>query len=215
METTKPINPYLDLIPGELLVDRSWRAWGVQSLAWDYIETILDVAAQHRLQEFKALCRLLRKMKYEYDHFRQYVIPIQILKDEDERGIDYEDAIKSDLRKAVFAVDFALMKDRVARDVLPEALLRAVLEAWLVMCALEKYAEKVDGELKAYWEECPKLVCLFDPTVDAIPLVGKFLRGYENRVKPIIEMNAGILMNRIVTADYFNIPQEGDKLPTE
>lgn len=44
------------------------------ALAWDYTDTVLNLAAQMKIQETKALSRAVRQLKREYDQYRSGII---------------------------------------------------------------------------------------------------------------------------------------------
>lgn len=199
-------------IPGDRLVDRSWRAWGLQSLFWDYVDTVLDVCVLQHRDDKKKICREIRERQRHYAKFRNENVPSWLAEDEDGRGLLFEEKIKSDLVKQSYVVDLILGKMLLSQN--DKDLARAVAMATIMLRVLILYGTETDTEFRKYWKEFPTLGVLFDETVSMIALLPKVAPKISQALRAAsVDLCVRILLNRLKTADYFNIPSEYEKLP--
>lgn len=65
----------------------------IAEVAWDYADTILDIAAYMKLSETKRLCRAIKELRREYDHARYKIINDQWRKSETENMIMFQETL--------------------------------------------------------------------------------------------------------------------------
>ncbi len=113
-------------------------------IAWDYADTVCDIAAQMRVDKLKKPCRLLRDLRRRYDSFRQRFLPPDHLRQEARHAQAFLDGNADVLRWFN-----STLTDRI-RSIQPDLdprylyLLLAAYQAIAVVKAIKMYAADAD-----------------------------------------------------------------------
>lgn len=209
-------NGYLtSVVPKERLIDdlpqQELCLWGLRlfaliNLSWDYIDTILQVCSNHRMDETKRLARRVRELKREYDQFR-ICGPVDgsFEKAETRHGLIIEEIYEGDFDR-LFA-SLTLEADRRKLTGGGRELFIAVHQALALMDAVRMYARWCDRQMASHgvWQtDCCMVQQQF---LDLFPLIPQFLPGVL-RNPAFHETSARIIANRLHT---FGEPIGGGK----
>lgn len=101
----------------------------IAEIAWDYADTILDIAAMMRLHETKKLCRAIKDLRIEYNRKRFEVIDDNWRKSETENMIMFQET----LSKEYFGKIYGTFKDKLMQTY-PELETNSVMLIASVYC---------------------------------------------------------------------------------
>lgn len=150
----RPRKRTLDDVPQRELFLRAVKIFIAASLAWDYAETALDLAAQRRLYDTKKLCREIRALRADYDRTRAQDLDREHIENETDLGLLFER-----VHKPVFDRLFHSLMNEVRADgrlSVEDALLaEAVLAALTTLDALSAYAGECDAFVRDYYPSAP------------------------------------------------------------
>lgn len=211
--TKEPKSTTVEDVPGELLVESSWKAWGLQVLYWDYVDSICDICTRQKRAEFKRDVRTLRELKRGFEHFRCYTVPQWLKEDEDDRAFVFEDNVRKDLEKHRYALDMVIAKRTSSDD--DRELLVAYGEALALQYALITYAGEMNQEIAKYWEDVPPLSLLFEETLTSISVVRRLHPAglLSDKDLDCVRFTGSVLAKRLKGADYLKVPKPDDKFP--
>lgn len=135
-----------DVVDRDTLTLWAAKLYTLHNLAWQYIETILDIACQMRIRETKPLIRKIRELHLEYDRFRARSIDGEHCRHETDMAESFEDWLAKDLRKLFYALDFEVSKMDIVAGQRP--LVIAVHQAMAMLEAVKIYARRRDKEIR-------------------------------------------------------------------
>ena len=131
----------------KLIATLATKLYALQSLAWDYIDTVLDLCIQEQIEETKKHARKIRKYKRDYDQFH-----MQMGKDyrdnEAEQGLRFEEIFREDFKRMNNMIDHELGRHHYKGE--QRMLMRAVFQAAILICTVLKYGLQVDDELRKH-----------------------------------------------------------------
>lgn len=81
------------LLTSEDLFRMAYVPFVVAGLVWDYVDSVLGLAAQMRIAELKPLCRAVRRLRADYDRQRSLFFDATHIAREQENMIVYEDGV--------------------------------------------------------------------------------------------------------------------------
>ena len=186
----------VDVVPPRVLVDWALRLYTLTNLAWQYIDTVLDISVQMRQPETKKLVRAVRQIRREYDQFRAKSVDDESARKETERTELFEDIHSEDFRKLFFGLENEVGKLGLKpqhRD-----LLVATQQALTVMDSVKVYARRLDEKMRReYSLFCPDCSLV---QVEFLRLYGLIPQFAGDCYRPDIEarrLTARILANRV------------------
>ena len=189
----------IDAVPVEVNLDMSFRLFALMNLAWDYVDTLCDLCIAGRITDTKPLVRRIRELKRDYDKFRWRVKDEDSERQEEERGLFIEDALKDDLKKLQYGLENEIAK----LDLTPKSfdLVLATQQAMTLMDAVKVYARRCDKVIQSYnvWvSDC----CLVLPQFMALfRLVPQFAGDCYRSDLAVRKLSAGIIANKIQTLE--------------
>lgn len=101
----------------------------IAEIAWDYADTILDIAAMMRLHETKKLCRAIKDLRIEYNRKRFEVIDDNWRKSETENMIMFQETLSHEY----FGKIYVTFKDKLVQTY-PELETNSVMLIASVYC---------------------------------------------------------------------------------
>lgn len=118
----------------------------LENLAWQYIDTILDILVQMKLKVVRPVTCRIREIKTEYDRFRARCIDKSHVLKESNLAENFNDYLGEDLGRLFYALDFEVSRMDIIREQRP--LLIAVYQAITILEALRIYARQIDDEIR-------------------------------------------------------------------
>lgn len=182
-------------VPEEYLVEWSIRLFALMNLAWDYVDTILDLCIQMRIIETKPLCRTIRELKRDYDRFRWNCMLGDRLQEEQDSALEFENLFTKDFRLLTLNLETEIKQLDLNQDY--KSLVIAVQQALTLIDAVKIYAKRCDNAMReiGVWT-CD--YCLvqteFLKMAEIIPLFAG--DSYQPNLK-IRKLTAQILANRL------------------
>lgn len=190
----RPVN-LADELPEEFLMDCSFKLFILQNLAWDYVETILDVCAQQKIKDTKPLVRTVRDLRRRYEIFRCRCVDSKHTAKETAAALRFESEVADDLKRFHNAVGIDSSRIDLSSDA--RVLISAVQDAMLILDAIKIYARSLDREIAAMgiWTcDC----CLVQEEVlklySLIPLFGGDCYEVTSKSR---SLSAAIIVNRL------------------
>lgn len=159
-------------IPGDVLNDIGCKLYGLCSLAWDYIDTILDLCAEMRLSVTKPLCRTIRGLKRDYDRFRHRHLGGKGSLQETERGMTIEETLQKDFDKLYYALYNEVSKLKLTES--HRRLVIAVQQAMTVLDAVRIFSRQCDEIPPRYGLPRRRDAFLQDEVEALYPLIPQF-----------------------------------------
>lgn len=131
----------LDL-PQERIAGMAVRLYMLGYLAWDYADTVVNIAAQQKRDETKKLCRAVRLLKREYDRSRNSSLRDADLLKERELAEMFEELCSTHMTRLCNGID----ADKRIASLNPDgrAIVKSVYMAMAVIGAMQQYAAEGD-----------------------------------------------------------------------
>ena len=131
----------LDL-PRERIAGMAVRLYMLGYIAWDYADTVVNIAAQQKRDETKKLCRTVRELKREYDRSRNASLRDADLQKERELAEMFEAICAPHMTRLCNAIDadnhIALL------DPDGRMIVKSVYMAMAIIGAMQQYATEGD-----------------------------------------------------------------------
>lgn len=137
----------IDDIDNQLLTEWSVKLFLLMNLTWGYVDTILNLCSQMKIQEVKKQCRAIKEWKRRYLQFRQSFVCDAEDRNETDRGEWFEETFSADFDKLFNGIDN--LSNVVSRNNNHKLLIVAVQQAMTLIDAVKKYARYIDREIKA------------------------------------------------------------------
>lgn len=189
-----------DAVPRDILLHWAANLYTLMNLAWDYVETVLDVVIQMRVTETKPLVRRIRELKREYDRFRSRALDSRAERNERECAEAFEDFVQKHLSRLFNALEFETMKQDIRKDY--ATLVIAVQQAMTILDTVSLYARKCDKEIREKYKVAVPDMCMvqkeFLPLYNLIP---QFAGDCYDKNLPARKLTAGILINELSKTD--------------
>lgn len=183
-------------IPQKELVYRAIKLFILGSLAWDYADSVLDMAAQRKMGgHFKKVSREIRALRRDYDSLRGQDLDEHHLQIEQRCVEQFEDINKSNIRKLCYGLLNEIRRQgNLDRD--DELFVEAVQMAMTVLDALLMYAEQCDKFIRTYYPAAPHSM-LNDHFRRLHELLPVYVKDYCNPDSQSRFISARILLNEI------------------
>ncbi|MBD5302297.1 MAG: hypothetical protein HDS16_04790 [Bacteroides sp.] len=185
----------IEVVPDEILVDMSTRLFALMNLAWDYVDTILDICISLRISETKPLVRRIRELKCDYDRFRWPCIGKTLEKDEENLGLEIEEKLSVDFYRLFNGVEHEVNKLSLTQE--HKTLVIATQQALTLMDAVKIYARRCDKKIASYdvWVcDCCMVQTDFMKLYPLIPLFAGDC--YQPNISAR-KLSAGIIANKL------------------
>lgn len=155
----RKVKTYED-VPTFIRLSNSYKICALISLAWDYIDTVLDSATRQRISALKSSTRKIREHLADYTHHLKQFLNSVALRKEFHRGLMVECMVKDSLK--TFRASIA---DHIASHDLTEdhqELLEAVYDAEVVVRAVFRLwdcmSDQATNEFRAYISEGSSII---------------------------------------------------------
>ena len=184
----------VDDVPAKELVSLTARTYVLCALAWDYVDTVLNIAARQRVG--KKVSREVRALKRDYDQQRASSLSDKDVAAEMELALNFEDIVRNDLSRLSFALANETSRRRLDAD--RRELHAAVYAAITVMRAVRIWSGKAEALLIRYRVpvNARGMTTVFDSFVALFGVIPKFL-GNEYAPPADCDTTARILANRM------------------
>lgn len=182
-------------VPDELLVEWSYKLFALINLAWDYVDTVCNLAAGMKLEPTKPLVRTVRGLKREYDRFRWGVFGSRDEINETNGGLRFEEKFKADFGRLLNGIELEVNKLDLNAD--HRLLVIAVQQAMTLMDAVKVYARRCDKQMAdmGVWVcDCCMVQTEF---LKLFPLMPQFAGDCYQGVIEARRLSSGILANRL------------------
>lgn len=141
----------LTRVPLPELHEKSTKLFALMNLAWDYVDTVLDLCLLYRVDGTKAHSRRIKACRRDYDSFRKCAVSggsVQYFNSETERGLRFEELFKDDFRKLTFAISNRLSRLRIkGREA---EIATAVMQSLALVRAVAGYSAVCDDMFRRY-----------------------------------------------------------------
>lgn len=151
---SKPRRGSLDDVPQTELAYMTVKIYFVGALAWDYTDTVLDIASQMKISETKKLSRTIRELRRNYDRLRAIDLDAEHIRQEWKLAELFEAINKEHISRLCNGLLTEIRHDhKLSGDY--ESLVEAVLIALTMLDALHLYADQCDAFIKKYYPDAP------------------------------------------------------------
>lgn len=176
------------------------REWGAKiymfiNLTWGYVDSVIGMCRQLRLDQTKGLSRQIRELKRQYDQFRSVSLDDASTASETGMGEWFEEIYAEDFDRLFASLSNESCKGE--KDEIRRMYLVALHQSLTLIEAVKRYARFVDSELKNYDVWVTDCVIVQNSFLQMCEVMKKFPTAQEERFKPIRELNSRILENRL------------------
>lgn len=187
----------IDEVPEELMVEWGVKLYTLMNLAWNYIDTILDIVCQRRICATKTLVRTIRRLRREYDIFRAKSVDSEFIRKEDGNSDRFEELLQGDFSRLFNGLEMEISHLGLSEE--DRVLVIAIQQALTIMDAVKMYARWCDARIRdlGIWTcDCCMVQSEFLALYPLIPqFAGDALEKSETR-----RITASILCNSITEA---------------
>lgn len=183
-------------VPRNLLVRMSVKTYLLGALAWDYADTVLDIAAQMRIGgPTKKLSRSVRALRADYDRIRAKDLDDDFLKREWQLAETFENINKNHINKLCFGLVNEIHRDtRLDPDYV--ALVEAVQMAMTILDTMRLFARQCDEQIVKYYPGAPHSI-LPNHFISLSILLPQFAGDCYSHHSQSRQITARILLNEI------------------
>lgn len=151
---SKPRRGSLDDVPQTELAYMTVKIYFVGALAWDYTDTVLDIAAQMKISETKKLSRTIRELHRNYDRLRAIDLDSEHIRQEWELAELFETINKDHISRLCNGLLTEIRHNHKLSGEY-ESLVEAVMIALTMLDALRLYADQCDAFIQKYYPDAP------------------------------------------------------------
>lgn len=188
-------------IDKQLLTEWSVKLFLLMNLTWGYVETILDLCAQMRMEEVKKQSREIREQYRLYQQFRQKFFCSRDVMNESERGEWFEEIFSGDFDRLFNGIDN--LARAVSKSEGQRVVCVAVHQAMTLIEAVKKYARHLDKEIRERGVWVCDYCMVQTEFLRMAEIVAKFPCGKDERFRELRELSARILYNRLKGMDVW------------
>lgn len=171
------------------------RLYSIMNLTWGYVETILNLSIQMRIEPTKILVRKIRNLKREYDKFRWGHIDESFERKETQIAESFEEAFSSDFDKLFHGLEHEVNKLDLTKD--HKLLVIAVQQALTLMDTVKLYAEHCDAVIAGYGVWTSNYCMVQTEFLQLYPLIPQFAGDCYQPDLSTRRVAARILANRL------------------
>lgn len=141
-------------IPADRLAVMGVKLYIVGALAWDYTDSVLNIAAQMRIPQTKRLCRTIRSLRCNYDKMRALSLDREHMRCEWNLAEMFEGICKGHFQKLCLGLRNEIRRD-AELDPQYVMLVEAVQMAMTLIDTLKLYAAECDSFIRNYYPTAP------------------------------------------------------------
>lgn len=130
-----------EILDTDTLMRFAYIPFVVAQLAWDYADTIIDIATLLRLHPTKKLCRAIRELKRRYDNVRNVYTNYAHRSSETDNMYIFEDGVSDLFSLYLKNIEFDLKIEYPELDGEHRSFLLAVYQCHIVLLCIYRYAE--------------------------------------------------------------------------
>lgn len=185
----------IDALPNDVMLDCGAKLYPLMNLSWGYVETVVGLCRELRLEETKKLGREIKELKRNYDQFRQSEMGDRETMQEEESGAWIEETFGVDFDRLFVSIDIEASK--VCSEKGHRQLCVAVHQALTLIEAVVAYARKCDARIRAAGAWVCDCCMVQSAYLKMIPVLRRYPTAKDERFKGLREMSARILANRL------------------
>ncbi|MDE7345395.1 MAG: hypothetical protein K2N48_01480 [Muribaculaceae bacterium] len=177
-------------------------------LAWDYIETIIDICIRMRIKETKPLIRRIRELKRIFEQDRSYYggVSDQSRRDERQNAEEFEDQFDQDFRRLFNGLEFETRKIGLEKDY--ETLAIATQQAMTILDATKIFLKDCDKEVRKLGYKCDDYHMAPEGFLPLFGLVPQFAGDCYKQHIEARRLTAEILVKRVKGIEFTEIDDE-------
>lgn len=180
-------------IPQRPLARMAAKLYLLGALAWDYADTVCNIAASLRIDATKPVSRAVRELKREYDRFRSRSLCDADIKKESELALLFEELCESHFAKLNYGVSSDKLTTGLDKDY--ELLIKSVQMAMTVIDTMKLYAADCDKWIREQGVNAHSI--LADHYLRLATLLPQFAGDCYNANMEARKLTAKILLNEI------------------
>ena len=189
-------------VPKDELLKMAALLFIIGRLAWDYADTVLDLASQMKLGgETKRISRTIREIRRRWEIFRQKDFDSSHDRKEYDLAMLFEELTRRHLNRLCNAIRVEVSKRYELTDE-QIMLVQAVMQTLCVYDAMKMYAGQCDRFIKAYYPTAPHSI-MPDEFPQMARLIPRFIPDYYYQSESK-ELTSRILLNEINSIDVVN-----------
>lgn len=188
-------------IPQKPLARMAVKLYLLGSLAWDYTDTVLDIAVRMRLDKTKPLCRAVHELRRRYDRFRESSLDQADIAKEKELGEQFEGLQRENITKLCYGLRNEI--GTYGLDAENTYLVQAVQMAMTVIGAMKLYARECDEWIRSQGVKDRHSI-LSDHFTALEMLLPEFAGDCYDRNSESRRITAGIICNEIRRIDIYD-----------
>lgn len=172
------------------------------ALAWDYADTVLDLAAQMRISQTRPLSRAVRALRLDYDRMRARSLDTEHMRGEWRLAEQFEAICKSHFRRLALSLRNEI-NSLPGLDPRYVMLIEAVQMAMTLIDTMRLYAAKCDAFIRRYYPQAPHSI-LSDHFLSLAALLPQFAGDAYTPASPSRKASSRILLNEINAIDLYD-----------
>lgn len=137
-----------EILDTETLMRFAYVPFVVAQLAWDYADTIIDIATLLRLHPTKKLCRAIRELKRRYDNVRDEYTNYAHRSSEIDNMYVFEDGVSDLFSLYLKNIEFDLKIEYPDLDKEYRGYLLAIYQCHIVLQSIYRYAEMQKAKIE-------------------------------------------------------------------
>lgn len=194
----------LSNIPGKFFRRMSIKIFIIGALVWDYTETVLDIAAQMRIDHgIRKVSRAIRETRRDYDQMCRRHIDLEHMERICDLSLLFERINKERLTKLNYGLINEIHKHDCELDRDYIMLLDAVLTALTVLDALQLFAAECDEKIAKVYPHAPHS-CLPDHFQRLAVLLPQYAGDHYFVDSESRRITAKALLNEINTIELYD-----------
>lgn len=130
-----------EILDSETMMRFAYVPFVIATLAWDYADSILNMAAYLRIQEVKKLCRSVKELKKDYDYLRAPYIDQAHQESEENNMYIFEDGVNDVFNLYLANIGFDIKSEYPDLDNEYVTYLKAIYQCHIVLKSIFRYAQ--------------------------------------------------------------------------
>lgn len=130
-----------EILDSETMMRFGYVPFVIAALAWDYADSILNMAAYLRIQKVKRLCRSVKELKKDYDYLRAPYIDQAHQQSEENNMYVFEDGVNDVFNLYLADIGFDIKSEYPNLDHEYVLYLKAIYQCHIVLKSIFRYAQ--------------------------------------------------------------------------
>lgn len=141
-----------EILDSEILMRFAYVPFVIAALAWDYADTVCEMASLLKIHEVKPLSRAIYQLKRDYERLRAEYIDVNHQKSEENNMYVFEDAVNDVFNLYLANVGFDLKREypQLSEDYV--LFIKAVYQCHIVLQSIYKYVEIITKKVECIVE---------------------------------------------------------------